>query len=158
MKLSRWQRVRTRLFLAGIGLKRRITLGTRVAMLGDNQVYLIRHTYLPGFQLPGGGVEPGETAEQCAGREMEEETGFRPAGPMRLFGLYHNTSSVTNRDHVALFVCDKFSKVHDIRANLEIAEFGWFPLDSLPEQTTPATRQRLKEITGDLPPSPVWGY
>ncbi|HEY0000469.1 MAG TPA: NUDIX domain-containing protein, partial [Actinoplanes sp.] len=35
--------------------------------------------------LPGGAVEPGETAVQAAERELLEETALRPAAPLRLF-------------------------------------------------------------------------
>ena len=103
LQLTSWQRLRTRLFLFSVGVKRRITLGTRAALIDGDRVFLIRQTYLPGWQFCGGGVEPGEDAELSASREMVEETGYRPTAPMQLFGLYHNTNSLTNRDHVALY-------------------------------------------------------
>jgi ADP-ribose pyrophosphatase YjhB (NUDIX family) len=156
MQLTRWQRLRTRIYLFGIGVRRRMTLGVRVALIEGDRVFLIRQTYLPGWQLPGGGVEPGETAEFSAARELREETGYRPVAPMRLFGLYHNVNAATNRDHVALYLCEDFEKTHEFAPNLEIAEAGWFALDALPEQTTPGTRRRIEEIFKGVPPSPNW--
>lgn len=38
--------------------------------------------------FPGGGVEPGEDAEQAAYRELAEETGVRLAGGLELFGEF----------------------------------------------------------------------
>lgn len=110
LQLTRWQRFRTRAFLFTVGVKRRMTLGTRAALIDGDKVFLIRQTYMPGWQFCGGGVEPGESAELSASREMVEETGYRPAAPMQLFGLYHNTNSLTNRDHVALFLCRAFEQ------------------------------------------------
>jgi 8-oxo-dGTP pyrophosphatase MutT (NUDIX family) len=62
MEIKPWQRMLSRFYLTVIGIKRRMTLGVRVVLLDGNRVFLIRHTYLPGWQFPGGGVEPGETA------------------------------------------------------------------------------------------------
>jgi ADP-ribose pyrophosphatase YjhB (NUDIX family) len=118
--------MRTRAFLLAIGVKRHMTLGARVALIDGQRIFLIRQTYMPGWQFPGGGVEPGEAAELAAARELQEEAGYRPTGPMSLFGLYHNVNSTTNRDHVALYLCREFEQVHAFTANSEIAEGDGF--------------------------------
>ena len=157
MELTGWQRWRTRAFLFGIGVKRRITLGVRVMLIRGDEIYLIRHTYLPGWQLPGGGVEPGETAEDSAAREVLEESGYRVLGPMEMFGLYHNINAMTDRDHVVLYLCRTFDVAHAFKANLEIAEFGWFDRSQLPADTTEGTRRRLAEVFEGAAREPVWG-
>lgn len=145
--------MRIYLFLAGV--VRHLTLGTRVMLIRGNEVYLIRHTYTPGWHFPGGGVEPGETAAMAAAREVLEESGYRLAGPVELFGLYHSTL-VTNRDHVALFLSREFDLAAPFAANHEIAEFGWFAVDSLPEGTSLPTRRRIAEVFEGAPKSEVW--
>ncbi|KFL26771.1 hypothetical protein JP74_11835 [Devosia sp. 17-2-E-8] len=157
MRLTRWQRLRSRVFLFAVGLKRRMTFGVRVMLIDDNKIFLIRHTYMPGWQLPGGGVEPGESAEESAAHEVFEEGGLKVTGPLELFGIYHNVSSVTNRDHVALFLCRQFEQAVEFRRSFEIAEAGWFPLDALPDGLSPATTQRVAEVFGGEPRSGVWG-
>src|SRR5690606_16659896 len=102
--MYRFQRVRATGFLNLVGLMRRMPVGPRGMRADGNKVFLIRHTYVPGWQFPGGGIEPGETAEVSGAREVLEETGYRVTGPMELFGIYHNISSVTNRDHVLFYV------------------------------------------------------
>ncbi len=153
--MSRWQRARTSAHLFIVGVRRRMVLGTRAALLdADNRVLLLRHTYMPGWHFPGGGVEPGETAEEAARREAEEETGLRVEGKMRLLGLYLQVHEATNRDHVAVYVGRSFREVKPFKPNSEIAEIGWFAMDALPDGVNPGTARRIAEIasgTEDLP-------
>jgi 8-oxo-dGTP pyrophosphatase MutT (NUDIX family) len=156
--MNRFQRVRASIFLTLKGIWLRMTVGARVMVVDGDKVLLIRHTHIPGWQFPGGGVGPGETFEEAGARETLEETGHKPVGPMTLFGLYHNSSSVTNRDHVAFFVCTSFVKEFDHKGNFEIAEIGWFDRHSLPNGVTPATSQRIDEYFDGAPKRTIWGY
>lgn len=152
--MSRWQRVRTGVHLFIVGVRRRMVLGTRAALIDGDRVLLLRHTYMPGWHFPGGGVEPGETAEAAARREAEEETGLRVEGKMRLLGLYLHKHEATNRDHVAVYVGRSFREIRPFRPNGEIAEIGWFAFDQLPADVNPGTARRIAEIasgTEDLP-------
>ena len=146
MTMSRWQRVRTSAHLFAVGVRRRMVLGARAVLLDGDRVLLLRHTYMPGWHFPGGGVEPGETAEEAARREAEEETGFRVEGAMSLLGLYLQKSEATNRDHVAVYVGRQFREVKRFRPNGEIAEIGWFLVDALPDGMNAGTARRIAEI------------
>lgn len=155
--MTPWQLWRTRAYLFAIGVKRHVTLGARAVLIDGERVFLIRQTYLPGWQFCGGGVEAGESAEMAAGREMVEETGYRPIGSLQLFGLYHVSNQVTNRDHVALYTCRSFEQVKKAFVpNREIAEADWFHIDALPENTPSATRQRIAEIFRGAPIASSW--
>lgn len=158
MQMNGFQRFRAKVFLTLSGLWKRMTLGARVMVVDGDKVLLIRHTYVPGWQFPGGGVSPGETLEQAGARETLEETGYRVGGAMQLFGVYHNTSPVTNRDHVAFYVATHFEKVLDRKPDHEIAEVSWFDRHALPEKVTPATSQRIDEYFDGAPKRDVWGY
>lgn len=132
-------------------------LGVRgVVRRADGAVLLVRHTYLPGWYLPGGAVDTGETAAAAFVREVAEETGVGLAGPPRLVSLHLN-SRVSRRDHVAFFVVEaEGDALGPSPSPREIAETGWFLPDRLPEATTGATRRRLAELAGEMPASPTW--
>lgn len=158
MQMNRRQRLTAKVFLTIKGLWHRMTLGSRVMVVDGDKVLLIRHTYVPGWQFPGGGVGPGETMEHAGARETLEETGHRITGPMQLFGIYHNSSPVTDRDHVAFYVATSFEKAFDRKSDHEIAEVGWFDRHALPEKVTPATSQRIDEYFDGVTKRDVWGY
>ncbi|MDR1998534.1 MAG: NUDIX domain-containing protein, partial [Frankiaceae bacterium] len=40
-----------------------------------------------GMQVPAGTIEPGEPAEAAARRELFEESGFAPGGPLTQFAI-----------------------------------------------------------------------
>jgi 8-oxo-dGTP pyrophosphatase MutT (NUDIX family) len=158
MQMNRMQRLIARVFLTSKGIWHRLTVGARVMVVDGDRVLLIRHKHVPGWQFPGGGVSPGETLEQAGARETLEETGYRVIGPMELFGIYHNTSPVTNRDHVAFYVAKTFEKAFERLPDHEIAELGWFDRHALPEKVTPATSQRIDEYFDGAPRRDIWGY
>jgi ADP-ribose pyrophosphatase YjhB (NUDIX family) len=148
-------RIMRRGMLAYGRLSRGMTLGVRAMLLKEGGVLLVRHTYVPDWYLPGGGVEVGESAEEALAREVAEEAGARLSGTPQLFGLYHNLQA-DRRDHVALFVCREWAMDAARKPDLEIAAVELFPLGALPEDTTPATRARLSEVLGDAPVSSRW--
>ena len=133
-----------------------MTLGVRGVVLDqDNRVFLIRHTYVPGWHLPGGGVETGETALEALERELHEEACIAMDEPPALFGVFFNRK-ISRRDHVLVYVIRRFTVLEVKRPDREIAEAGFFPLDRLPEGTTVATRNRLAEILEGQKPSQNW--
>ena len=137
--------------------RRGMTLGVRAAVFDRHgRVFLVKHSYMPGWYLPGGGVERGETMRQALDRELIEEAGIRLAAPAALYGLYLNRR-VSARDHVALYVCREWTQpVPPKVPNLEIVACGFYAPDALPEGTTEGTRRRLAEIAQGLEPAAEW--
>lgn len=137
-------------------LTRGMTLGARAAVVdGDNRVFLVKHTYVPGWYLPGGGIEVNETALQALNRELEEEGHIHLDGPAELHGLYWNREA-SRRDHVAFFVVRHFTQTRPRLPDAEIADAGFFALDALPDDTTKATHRRLDELSGKRVPDGFW--
>ncbi|MEH3125004.1 NUDIX domain-containing protein [Agrobacterium cavarae] len=132
-----------------------MTLGVRAACFDDEgRIFLVRHTYVSGWHMPGGGVERGETGLQALHKEIREESNLVATSVPQLVHVYFNNRT-SDRDHVLFYrlsVRQTAVKVPD----REIAESGFFPLDALPDGTTPATRRRLADLTGDVLPDDYW--
>lgn len=148
-----------KILIEGAGLLRNpVTMGVRVIVLDkEKRVLLVRHNYLKGMYLPGGGVEKGETASAAASREVFEEAGISAVTPPSLLGLYLNKRGL-GRDHVALFVLEEWEKAETfLHSNREISEAAFFPMDALPEDVTSATRRRIEEyFTNNFPAGGEW--
>jgi 8-oxo-dGTP pyrophosphatase MutT (NUDIX family) len=144
--------VRERLLVRAVHLYSRLmrgmTLGVRAVVLDEaGRVFLVRHTYVPGWHLPGGGVEVGETLLETLAKELREEACIRLTAEPVLHGVFFNRMA-SRRDHVAVYVARDFLVESVKQPDREIAEAGWFALDALPEGTTAGTRRRLGEIVG----------
>jgi ADP-ribose pyrophosphatase YjhB (NUDIX family) len=135
---------------------RGLTLGVRALVIdAGGKVFLVRHSYVSGWHLPGGGVEAGETLVQALVRELAEEGDIEVVGTPPLHGVFFNPVD-SPRDHVAVFVVRVFRQAPVARANREIAERGFFALDALPADTTPGTRRRLAEVLEGAPIAAKW--
>jgi ADP-ribose pyrophosphatase YjhB (NUDIX family) len=133
-----------------------MTLGVRAMLLEDDRVLLVKHSYLPGWYLPGGGVEAGESLGEALEREIREEAGAVLSGRPLLFAIYRN-GHVQRSDHVALYVCRDWQR-HEApgRRSREIVDCRLFPLDNLPSDASPGTLARIREVLEGQPPSTDW--
>jgi 8-oxo-dGTP pyrophosphatase MutT (NUDIX family) len=136
--------------------RRGMTLGVRALVLdGQDRVFLVKHSYVEGWHLPGGGVEVGETMLQSLARELMEEGNIEIVGKPALHGAYFN-ARISRRDHVTLYVVREFRQEAPPRPTNEIVATGFFSIAALPADTTPATRARIAEVFFGAPMSDRW--
>jgi 8-oxo-dGTP pyrophosphatase MutT (NUDIX family) len=135
---------------------RGMTLGVRGVVLdGETRVFLVKHGYVSGWHLPGGGVEVGETFCGALTRELMEEGRIELAGEPALHGVFLN-SYASRRDHVAVYVVRQFRQDRRPEPNREIIDCGFFAADALPQDTTEGTRLRIAEVLENRPPIATW--
>src|SRR5262249_33100551 len=135
-----------RIFHVYFLVHRGMTLGVRAVVLdADNRVFLVKHSYVTGWYLPGGGVDIGETMAEAMRRGLKGEGHIALTGEAVLHGIFLN-AHVSRRDHVAVYVVRHFRQERLPEPNHEIIECGFFDVTSLPEGTTPGTRLRLAEV------------
>jgi 8-oxo-dGTP pyrophosphatase MutT (NUDIX family) len=137
-------------------VSRGMTLGVRALVIdGEGRIFLVRHSYVSGWHLPGGGVEPGETLREALARELMEEGNIELTAPAAMHGIFHNARS-SRRDHVAVFVVRSFRQIAPPIPNREIAAHGFFFPHALPDGATAATRVRLAEVLDAAPVAERW--
>lgn len=143
-----------------------------VLVAPDGTVLLVRSRFrseLPGLELawfvPGGGLEPGETPEQAAVREIAEETGLDLTG-IRLVRLAYAEGNGTlgelsgpMRDD---FFLAEVPGTEISTAGLEAYErdaldrYRWWPLPELRRTTEPVIPSALADLLHDYRESDSW--
>jgi 8-oxo-dGTP pyrophosphatase MutT (NUDIX family) len=137
-------------------LTRSQTLGVQgIVIRSGTEVLLVRQSYAPGWQFPGGGVERNEHVINALERELLEETGLAISGAPRLHGIFANFQ-IFKGDLIVVYIIEHWRPIGERRAKLEIVEQKFFPIDSLPSDLEGGSRRRLAEMFEGRAISPEW--
>lgn len=154
--LGFYRRILRRVLHLWFRLTRGMTMGVRALVLdAEGRVFLVRHSYVPGWHLPGGGIEAGQSAREALEMELSQEGNLQLLGEPVLFGVYLNRTSAP-RDHVLLYVVREFRQSAPRTPDFEIVESGFFPVDGLPVGVTEGTRRRIGEVLAGKISSAIW--
>lgn len=148
--------IRDRVFQAYFRMRRPATLGVRGVVVDEKgQVLLLKHTYTPGWHLPGGGVERLETCALSLVRELEEEAGIIASiASLELISVHANHAFFPN-DHVLVYRVRSWTQGKSTQKG-EIAEVRFCDPLSPPPDISRGTQNRLDEIFGGKPHSEHW--
>ncbi len=106
-------------------------LAADIVVIRDGRVLLIKRAtepYKGMLALPGGRLEDGETLEQCAVREAEEETGLK-VRPTSLVGIYSDPKRDPRGTVAAAYLCDAVGGVE--RPGFDTTDVLWYPYDNI---------------------------
>lgn len=123
------------------------------AVIEQHGRYLLaRRSDIGWWNLPGGGMEFGETIQACLEREVWEEVGLRLTA-VRAAGVYTKTRKP---EVVFTFLATPAPDSPPPGTSAEVSEVGWFSLDALPERLLPKHRRRLLDAAAQ-PQSILFG-
>ncbi len=133
-----------------------VSAGGIVARCENNRIYiaLINEPGLNDYVLPKGHVEPGESIEQAAVREIAEEAGLSQLTLIAPLGMKERLSfdkRSWKKTHYFLFLTDQAEgKPTDPQPEYEVK---WFPLDAVPDLFWPEqarlicdNRERMEKL------------
>ena len=113
-------------------------MGSGCLLFNDNgNVLLVKPSYRPGWERPGGVVERNESPKQCCQREVKEELGFDKLIERLLLVDYNG--SVPERTESLMFVF-----YVGVLPSVEIDQMQLQPEELLPIDFLPKTHPRKK--------------
>lgn len=129
-----------------------ILTGAGVILFNDKKEILLGRRADNGFwAYPAGSMELGESFEECARREVKEETGLL-CGDLELLMLRSGKDTYyeyPNQDKVyfagAVYLCYKYSGEMKVQEE-EVIEQDFFPLDDLPDNLSPGTAEVIDAV------------
>ena len=119
-----------------------------VAFTRDGRVLTVRKRGTSMFMLPGGKLEPGESAADAARREVAEEVGLVVADLELLGGFTADAASEPG--HVVVSTVYRAVLNAEPAATGEIAELRWSALDAATSDIAPLLREHVMPALRDL--------
>lgn len=125
--------------------KAQFRIGVFGVIIEDGKVLLALRRDIDWWNLPGGGMELGETVDEALQREVLEETGLQ-VRVGRLVGVY---SKPQKQEVVLTFLCQR--EGGQLTATEETRESRFFAPDALPEKTLPKHAERIRDALLNQP-------
>ena len=111
-------------------------VGVGVIIERNGQVLLLKRTNVHGagtWSTPGGHLEYGESPEECAIREVKEETGVN-IGDVRFKGITNDLFEVSEKHYITIWMEGRYLDGEPVvNADGEASDIGWFLWDALPK-------------------------
>ncbi|HTK07424.1 MAG TPA: NUDIX domain-containing protein [Ktedonobacteraceae bacterium] len=116
-------------------MSKRPYVGVGVIIRKGEQVLLMKRQNSHGdgtWSMPGGHVEFGESPEECAVREVEEETGVLIAD-VTFLTITNDLFEVEGKHYITLWMESRYvSGEARMNSAREMSAIGWFSWDALP--------------------------
>ncbi|MDO3410518.1 NUDIX hydrolase [Saccharibacillus sp. CPCC 101409] len=132
-----------------VGTRPLIMAGACVIAEREGGILLQKRTDNGRWGLPGGALEPGESMEEVARRELREETGLE-AGALELIGVFSGEELYYRYPHgdevynvIAAYRCGEFQG-EPAPDGEETEQLQFFLPDTLPDELNPADRPALR--------------
>jgi 8-oxo-dGTP diphosphatase len=133
-------------------VRRPHTRGALVAIWCEDEILLVRNSYVRYYSLPGGYVQRGESGRAAALRELEEEVSISATEDQLELAVSEVNEWEGKRDGVEIFSLEVNVRPEVAIDNREVVEASWFSaqaaleLDLFPPIRR-AIAQRLKQRT-----------
>ena len=129
-----------------IGHEPMLSAGATIVVLNDNKILLNLRSDTNTWGIPGGSLELGETLEECAARELKEETNLK-AESFTLLNVFSGKDfyfEYPNGDKLHSVIA--LYRANDVTGNLKITDGESFKLKYFSKNELPELESRAKKI------------
>ena len=131
----------------------KLRIGVACAIFDGKRLLLEKRADCGFWGLIGGNLEIGETIEECALREVFEETGLKlKKEKLKLFSIYSDPNDgrilqyPDNRVQLIDVVLLYNLSVKNIKISSESIEISLFKLNEIPQELVPPAREIIKDL------------